>query len=197
MFKKLPKDYGGSLRKTRKGRAGARPISTRHTMHLVLKSSKAKGEWNFLRRANKKSIRRIIDKFAFVYGVKVVSFANAWNHLHLQIRLLNRFAYRPFIRAITGSIAMAVTGRSRWKKATEASQMTEALKASSDTKDRYNSQMNGKFWDDRPFTRVVESYKEYLILKDYIRMNEIEASGWQRKAARSMVQVEKRLANSG
>jgi hypothetical protein len=33
--------YGGELRNTRKGRAAARPLATRQTMHLVLRSSKA------------------------------------------------------------------------------------------------------------------------------------------------------------
>lgn len=145
-------------------------------MHLILKSTKALGPWNFLRPVHDKKIRHIIDKFAFVYGVKVISMANAWNHLHLQIKLSNRFTYDAFIRALTGAIAMAVTGRSRWTKGAAAAE---------------------KFWDHRPFTRIVESYKAYLRLKDYIRMNEIESEGWKRTEARSMVQVEKLFQGSG
>ena len=170
MIKKMKSDYGGSLRNTRKGRAHSRPISTKHTMHLVLRSTKATGEWNFRRPKHDKNIRRIIEKFSFVYGIKILSIANAWNHLHLQIKLSNRFTYTAFIRAITGAIAMSITGRSRWT----------TLKAKKE-----------KFWDHRPFTRIVESMRAFVNLTDYIRMNQIESEGFKRDEARSMVQVEK------
>ncbi len=218
MLRRLPNDYGGSLRNKRKGRVGARPLSTKHTMHLVLKSTKAKGEWNFLRPAHNKNIRRIIDKFAFVYGVKLVSFANASNHLHMQIRLSNRFAYDPFIRAITGAIALSVTGRTRWKRpvaALSASQSLNTSKLSNTAQSAGESpkpnasegfisplaqavsSAAGKFWDFRPFTRIAESYRAYLNLKDYIRMNAIEAAGWRRKDAGQMVQVENQFRGFG
>lgn len=157
-------------------------------MHLVLKSTKARGEWNFLLPKHSKNIRRIVDKFSFIYGVKVVSFANVANHLHLQIKLSNRFAYRPFIRAITGSIATSVTGRKRVKKHVQAGAAV-MLPVSQKT--------SLKFWDHRPFTRIVESSKDYLNLKDYIRMNQIEAEGWRRKDSASMVKVEKLFERSG
>ena len=59
---------------------------------------------------------------------------------------------------------MAVTGTSRWKKL-----KTEA-------KDR--------FWDRRPFTRVVQSYNAYLNLKDYIEINRLEGFGLPKSQAR-------------
>jgi hypothetical protein len=36
--------------------------------------------------------------------------------LHLHIQLTKRWSYRPFIRAVTSAIAMAITGASRWKR---------------------------------------------------------------------------------
>lgn len=110
-------------------------------MHLILRSTKATGEWNFRRPKHDKNIRRIIDKFSFVYGIKILAVANAWNHLHLQTKLSNRFTYNAFIRAMTGAIAMSVTGRSRWT----------TLKAKKE-----------KFWDHRPFTRIVESRRAFF-----------------------------------
>lgn len=168
-------------------------------MHLVLKSSKATGDWNFLRPTHNKNIRRIIEKFAFYYGVRIVSFANASNHIHLQLKLSNRFAYAPFIRAITGAIAMSITGRSRWKKAAQASRAAEDSNVPERPAVRHaarGQKLVEKFWDYRPFTRVAESYKAYLNLKDYIRMNEVEAAGWRRDQARSMVYVEKQFRGS-
>ena len=102
-------------------------------MHLVLRSSGAKGEFSF-RRPN--HARAILD-----FG--------------------NRFAYVPFIRAVTTAIAMAVTGRTRWAK----------------------SKFQGKFWDYRPFTRAIKSYRDYLNVNDYIQVNKWEGEGKDRTHA--------------
>jgi hypothetical protein len=155
------KAYGGELLKTRKGRTGPRPLDTKNTMHLVLRSSKAKGDWSFRKHANK--IDQIVARFSTKYGIRIISAANVGNHMHLQMKLANRFTYKPFIRAITGSIAMAVTGTSRWKKAL------------------------GKFWDYRPFTRVVQSFRGFLKLRDYIRINQLEGFGYTKDQARFMM----------
>lgn len=133
-------------------------------MHLVLRSSKAKGDWSFKRPQHSTKIRQITDKFAIRYGVRVLSLANAGNHLHFHIKLTNRFTYRPFIRALTAAIAMAVTGASRWNP----------LKKTA--KDR--------FWDYRPFTRVVQSFRALLNLRDYIQINKLEGYGYRRDEAR-------------
>lgn len=121
------------------------------------------------RGQNPARIRTIIEKFSAKYGVKVYSFANVGNHLHFHIQLSNRHSYRSFIRAVTGAIAMAVTGTSRWKK----------LK--SVAKDR--------FWDYRPFTRVLVGFKSFLGIRDYVRINQLEAGGVVREEARWIVRM--------
>jgi len=133
-------------------------------MHLVLRSSKAKGLWSFKRPANEEKISIILKKFSRKYGVLILSMANVGNHLHFQIKLGNRFTYKPFIRAITSSVAMAVTGKNRW----------------SDEK----GEGKLKFWDYRPFTRIVQSLNGFLNLKDYIQINVIEGFGHSRNEAR-------------
>ena len=165
--------YGGDLLKTRAGRARGRPLSTRETMHLVLRSSKAKGEWSFRRPRNENSVNRIIDRFSVRYGVRVISMANVGNHLHMQIKLSNRFGYKPFIRAVTAAIAMTITGRNRWTQTAE------------------NSGQGEKFWDYRPFTTVVSSLRAVLNLRDYIRINQLEGDGYKRGDARFMLKVER------
>lgn len=147
--------YGGDLLKTRKGRKRGRPLDTRNTMHLVLRSTKAVGRWSFLKPHNKKRIQEILKKFATKYGVKIISFANVGIHLHLQIKLSNRYTYKPFIRAITGAIAMAVTQASRWKK----------------------NILKDRFWNCRPFTCVVKSLAAFRNLQNYIRLNKMEGLG--------------------
>ena len=150
LIKKQKLEYGGELLKTRKGRSGPRPLDTKNTIHLVLRSTKAKGEWSFLKPENDKKIRRILQKFSVKYTIQILSFSNNGNHLHIHIKLVSRYTYKPFIRAITAAIRMAVTKVSRWNKSKE------------------------KFWDLRPFTRVVVSFKAFMNLKDYIKINQLE-----------------------
>jgi hypothetical protein len=63
------------------------------------------------------------------------------------VKLANRHTYAPFIRAITGSIALAVTGRTRWTRVN-------------------GGEKTKRFWDYRPFTRIVQSLRAFLNLKD-------------------------------
>jgi REP element-mobilizing transposase RayT len=164
LLKDSPKAYGGDLLKTRKGRSQGRPLDTKNTTHLILKSTKAIGAWSFWRPENKNKIKRIVYKFSKKYGIKIHSMANVGDHLHFQLKLSNRYTYDPFIKAITGAIALAITGASKINK----------LKI--EAKDR--------FWDRRPFTRVVIGYKAYLNLRDYIEINRLEGFGFQRPQAR-------------
>lgn len=136
-------------------------------MHLVLRSSKAKGAWSFKRAQNEKKVCEIIDRFAAKYRVKILKTAVVGNHLHLQIKLVSREAYKAFIRAITAAIAMAVTGTSRWKP----------LK--NEAKDR--------FWDYRPFTRIVVGLREFINLQNYIEINQLEGLGFTRIEARILI----------
>jgi REP element-mobilizing transposase RayT len=161
-FKKSEKAFGGTLMKKAKGRATPRPLSTRDNMHLVLRSSKAVGDWSFKGKRNEFRIQSIIKKFSVKYGVRVISLANVGNHLHFQIKLTNRYTYNPFIRAMTAAIAMAVTGSSRWNP----------LKK------------EAKFWDYRPFTRIIRGFRSLLNLQDYIRVNQLEGYGNTRQQAR-------------
>lgn len=162
LLKPESKSHGGILRNKRKGR-GARPISASESMHVVLRSSKAKGEWSFKRKENSKKIDRIIKKFSKKHHVGVKQVANVGNHLHMDIQLAHRRSYKPFIRAITSAIAMAITGVSRWTK------------------------RKIKFWDYRPFTRVIKSWRAKLALRDYIMINQLEGIGNSRIEARFIV----------
>jgi len=163
-FKNSRNEYGSDLLKKRKGRAGPRPLSTKDSMHLVLRSTKAKGAWSMRRGRNAELIHRILVKFANKYGIKILSAANAGNHLHIHMKLNNRFTYKKFIRAVTASIAMAITGVSRWKK------------------------LAIKFWDRRPFTRIIVGFKGFLTLWNYVRINQMEGDlGCTREEARMIV----------
>ena len=162
LLKKYKSAYGGEDREKRAQRSRPRPLATRSTMHLVLRSSLAKKDWSFLKK--KCEIQEIAEKFARTHFVKIISMANVGNHLHFQIQLHSRHTYKKFIRAFTGAIMMEITGFSRWKKTT--------IK---------------KFWDYRPFTRIVQGYKDFLNLRDYIGINQLEGFGYKRGEAEFIV----------
>ena len=185
LLKKQKSAYGGSLYTTREGRKRTRPLAVRNTIHLVLRSSKAKGAWSLKNPKHEPEIRRIVKKFAGRFGVRVLSLAVVGNHLHFQIKLSNRFLYTPFIRAIGSAIAMAVTGINRWSKAS-TKQTILPDKQASQVAPKTAKRLS--FWDGRPFTRVVESFQGFLNLRNYIQLNYIEGYGYKRDEARFILE---------
>jgi REP element-mobilizing transposase RayT len=161
LFPKRSKSYGGVLLNKRENRTYGRPISTSQTMHLVLRSSQAVGAKSFKTQSNKSAINKILTKFSVKYGIRILSLANVGNHLHLHIKIARRVGYLCFIRAVTAAIAMHVSGRNRWNKTSS----------------------NTKFWDYRPFTRIVEGFRALLNMKDYIQINQLEGLGVPRHQA--------------
>lgn len=132
-----------------------RPIFSQKALHLVLRSSQTKGKRSFLNKAHEDFIWKIIKKHAQKNAVTIYEFANAGNHIHLLIRVKRRDFYCRFIRSITGLIARQV-GRS--EKGQPLSQ---------------------KFWDARPFSRVVSfSRSDFQKVRLYIKRNIWEAIGF-------------------
>lgn len=99
-------------------------------------------------------VERTARSLAKKYGIKIYEFANVGNHVHLLIKLSHRFTFSPFMRALSGTIALKVTGANKLKG------------------------LKKKFWDYRPWTRIVEWKKAYTIAKDYVIQNHLEAIGF-------------------
>lgn len=102
---KIAKAYGGRLRNKAKNR-GARPLCTKRSIHVVLWSSQAKGQKSFIRKENRILLVKTLEQTAQRFGVKIYRIGNAGNHLHLIVKLTNRFLYAGFIRALTGALAL-------------------------------------------------------------------------------------------
>lgn len=164
LLKTTKSDHGGSLKNPQKR---SRPLSTSETMHIVLRSSKAYGAFSFKKHSIE--IDKILSRFASKYYIQIISSANVGNHIHLHVKLFKRNFYAPFIRAVTAAIMMAVTGYSKWKKKPEGF----------------------TFWDHRPFSRIASSFKAFLHLKDYIRLNQFESKGLTREQARHNIKIMK------
>jgi REP element-mobilizing transposase RayT len=145
------KYFGGAYLKNSNPKE-KRPISTKRSMHLVMRSSHAKGANSFLRRDRK--IREVIAAQAKRFGVKVYRQANGGNHLHLIVLPESRAAFQGFMRAITGVIARLTLKAER------------------------GSAKGIQFWDKRPFTRVVEWGRDYNRACRYLLQNVLEAYGF-------------------
>jgi REP element-mobilizing transposase RayT len=167
--KREKSEHGGSLKNPQKRK---RPIGVKSSMHLVLRSSLATGDWSF--RKHHKPIENILQKFSKKHAVHILDWANVGNHLHLHMRVYDRRGYRNFIRAITSAIMIAVTQFSRWRKAP----------------------LDFQFWDARPFSRILSSWREILNLRDYVKINKLQGLGWPKSFARIEVKTLQKM-NSG
>lgn len=90
--------FGGTLLIGK--RKSARPLCTKRTIHLVLKS-----EQNGLLKSAS-WIQRIIAIAAKRWGVRIYRIAVVDDHIHLLIRIPTRIAYRFFIQRVSGAIAL-------------------------------------------------------------------------------------------
>ncbi len=142
--------FGGSYLKNHPKEK--RPITTRKSMHLVMRSLLAVGTRSFLRQDQK--LQAIINKQAKRFGVKIYRFANGGNHLHIVILPRSRKAFNAFIRSITGLIARFVMKTQR------------------------GTPMRESFWEKRPFTRVVEWGNAFKNVCAYLVQNTLEALGF-------------------
>ena len=147
LFKDKIKPYfGGSMLK---GNAKVRrPLTSKQAIHLVLKSELAKGEKSFLRKSNSKKIDRVIREQADRWGIKLYHLINVGNHIHLVIKIGDIHYFRPFICAITGVIARHITGAEKG-----AAKLI-------------------KFWQARPFTRLIAWGKDFDHISWYLKKNE-------------------------
>src|SRR5688500_2256072 len=102
-FDKLKiKDFGGIMIK---GNAREqRPLSMRRPLHLVMRSSLAKGEKSFRHPERSKAVSELVYRAGKAQGVKIYRFANSGNHLHFVILPASRRAYFRFIRSVSGRL---------------------------------------------------------------------------------------------
>ncbi len=121
---KAQKVFGGSLLAGK--RKSARPLSTKHPIHLVLHSKIVLQAGGFTKQEG--YVVQVLGRAARKWGLNIYEYAVNRDHIHLAIRTPSREAYRHFIQSVTGTIALAMNP----------------------------SPMKCAFWDVRPFTRIVE-----------------------------------------
>lgn len=148
-----PLVHGGNSRKGL--RKIARPIAVGKPMHLILKSSRARGAWSFWSRRNKGIIHLLVLDTSERYGVDILKWENVGNHLHFVLTTPSRTAFHAFLRVLAQRIMFAVTGARRGNPV-------------------------GKFFDQIAWSRVA-SWEQLKVLFDYIWKNTLEALGFGRE----------------
>lgn len=144
--------YGGELRKSRHGR-GIRPLSTRDPLHVVLKVRPGELKKGLRHPATHTLVHRLLKKYSKKFYVKVEQFSVNADHIHLLLRCSKRSLYHNFFRVFAGQVAQQATGTFQKKK-------------------------KGKsLWKARPWSRVIKGFKAYVIVRNYVKLNELEAAG--------------------
>lgn len=150
LLKKDPVEYGGDTTKGR--RKGVRPFSPRASLHVVVRSHRARGTWSLLHRRNRATIDRLVYKWAAAKRVKIYRYANVGNHLHLLVRAERREELQAFLKTFAGLAARAVTGAQKGIR-------------------------TGKFWDQTAYSRIVPG-GAFRALCAYFGKNRLEAVGF-------------------
>ncbi len=159
-----PSAHGGVLRRRRAGRT-RRPISTRFSMHLVLRSSFARGALSFVQPQTRHLINLLLAKHSAASGVRILGVGNAGNHLHLRVQVPHSAGYKHFVRALTGELALKLKRLAKHKLI----------------------EIHKNFWDQRPFSSIAGTLKYQNRLADYIKINQLEGGGFKRAFARLVV----------
>ena len=195
----------------------ARPFSARAPLHIVMRSQIARGEYSLLRHGRK--VEKILADEAARVGGKLHDLANSGNHLHLVVQLPSQKAMRRFMRASSGLVARTVLGaykgspsslfKLRAKTAgavqpvspSKASRSATSAKNSTRTVRDTNSptktgdSAKPRFWDARPYSRIVSWGRDYKGLQRYLQFNRNEGvlPGQTRAASRAMIAAIEKL----
>jgi REP element-mobilizing transposase RayT len=162
-----------------------RPFVKNLPLHVVLKSSQAVGSKSLLRRARR--VDALVLEEATRHHVALLAVANSGNHLHLLVEAPSSFHLSDFLRAITGRIAMLVTGARKGTPLRSAAVPAQATQSTALASSPPGPAPRTPFWDQRPFTRIVSEGRDKLHVLRYLTMNSTESfTGQSRASAREM-----------
>ncbi len=158
--------HGGSLRKRRLGR-GARPLSSRDSIHLVLKANRLCLGSGLGLRTYKRFflIQKLAQRYGWKFYVRIEQISIQADHIHLLVRGSRRSGLQNFLRVFAGQISQNFQKH-------ELTLVTDTTKNLGQSETRQT-----KLWLQRPFTRVVKGWKGLQIVRAYIQLNEKEALG--------------------
>jgi hypothetical protein len=142
-----------------------RPLAGGEWLHVCLKSSIARGKLSMLQPRVKKNIERIVKTSSILANVKISSWQNVGNHLHFSVKAPDRKSYNRWIRSVSGLIARTMLAAERGSAAPI------------------------RFWESRPFTRIIRGIEAFDRLSLYIKKNRLEAAGFSTTRAKEIVRM--------
>lgn len=152
--------FGGSSLKSHP--KTARPFSTKHLMHVVLKSERAKGPRSFLRI--ERELIALAKTLGIALNVQIKDIVVMTNHVHLSIKVSHRRAFHAYLRALGGLI------------------VRKLLKT-----EKGNPTSVKNFFTGRPFSRIVAAgRKSFAALARYFALNRLEKRGFRKVKADCM-----------
>lgn len=157
---RLQPEHGGELVRGR--RKTARAIDPKASMHIVLRSTRARGEWSMLSARNRDRVDTLVRRIAARHGQRLYRYANVGNHLHLLVKTPTRRVFQRFLKDLTGSIACLVTGA------------------------KNSNPIQGRFWDRLAYTRIVRWGRDFKNIELYFIKNLFEAAGLLTKKAKAL-----------
>ena len=135
---------GTSLKKRRKVQ---RPLFPNKVIHVVFKSSKARGEMSFYN--HKQFISALLKSKSRKFFIEIKDWVNMGNHLHLKVICKDTHKMGQFLKSVSSLIARHIT------KARKGHRF-------------------GKFWDGLVYTRIILTKFEELGLRGYFEANHRE-----------------------
>jgi REP element-mobilizing transposase RayT len=136
-----------------KNRKSERPFSSDKALHLTLRSDIAVGELSLAQPLRRRWLREYLPTIAKRFEVRIYSWSNNGNHLHLVVKSKERSGISRFLRVLCGVIARKV------------------LRAEKGCKSLI------RFWTSRPYSRVLSWGREYFNVLCYVERNILEANG--------------------
>ncbi len=156
----------------------ARPVDTKQFMHVVLRSTQARGPRSFL--AHLQRVEAALNRQAALFGVTLHQSSTPGNHLHMLLSVRRRKDLGRFLRSLSGVLARILLDAEKGRAALRDGE---------------------SFWDARPWSRIVAFGRDFRGVKNYVSQNTVEALGISRGTARGMVarirNFERSLLKSG
>lgn len=164
---KIPKVFNPGRRTTRRSRL-RRPVVSDQSMHVVMRSSLARGRLSL--HKNEAKIQKLIRQMSVNHGVRIYKFANVGNHIHIHLRVTRPIKWKGFISGLAGGIARSVG----FLRVPEEKSVTVGRGGflTGGQSDRSRG-----FWDARPFSRRVYWGRDFRTVRDYVTLNCLEAQG--------------------
>lgn len=147
-FAKQPHSHGGTLAVGK--RKKLRPMDMRKSLHIILRSERAKKGLALVNHRRK--IERVLVKMKTKFRIVIYDQNINFDHIHLLVRGRRRKDLQDFFRSIAALIAREVTGAKKGKPF-------------------------GKFWSLLLFTRIVDWRRDFENVRRYITQNNLETWG--------------------